>query len=145
MNLDSLEFRIAESRLQHLETEMDAILAAHREANACHECETKIGFSLDAYQWITRAEEAAIIADREGLEEFTPPQYQALAVVYQRWLMRAELIARLAESLTQAGYQIERLAEFRECHEGVKDWVARNEFYEQSKAARDERFAQEPW
>ena len=145
MNEISLEFRIAESRLQHLETEMDAVIAAHHEANECHECEQKIKFSIDVYRWIHRAEEAAIIADQEGLEEFTPQQYHAIKLVYERWLVLGETIEGLAEIVAKSGYQVDNLEEFLTCYEAVRDWVVRNEFYDQSKAARDERFAQEPW
>src|SRR5258708_7789476 len=108
---ESLEFRIAESRLQHLEQEMDPVLAADQEANLCLECEKRIRFSIDVYHWISRAEETALIAEREGLEEFTQRQYQELKLVYERWRVLGETIGALAESVAERGYVVENLEE----------------------------------
>jgi hypothetical protein len=141
---ESLEFKLATNRLQHLENEMeDHVMAAHYEANACHKCEQFMHFCILAYEALSSSERTWLAADQEGVQEYTDKQYNSLKEAYERLFVLAEILKREAERFSETGYDVERLNQFRTCHDEVSDWLERNKWQDDARALLDERFAQE--
>lgn len=143
MTNDSLEFKLAESRLQHLENEMDPIMAAHHEAKACGQCEKYIELCILVYQAIAGAEKTMRQADQEGIAEYGDAQHASIKLVYERWLVLGEILATDAREFSKSGYNVDRKDEFMQCYEAVLDWLDRNEWQASARALARERFEQE--
>jgi len=143
MYFESLEFKLAENRLQHLENEMDPVIVAHYEAKACYECERSIGFSILVYESISAAEKTMLDAEREGVQEFRKEQYDAIKLIYQRWLVLGDILVREAEVFSSVGYEVDRRKRFLECYEDVSDWLERSAWQESATSLLNERFEKE--
>jgi hypothetical protein len=139
----SLELQLAQAQLQHFEEQLDPILRDHREAEDCRVCEQFLQHGIDAYKWLSRAEEAFLAAETEGVLEFTPELQQAIEALYHRWLAPCAAAEKWIARVEKSGYTVDNLAEFRNCCELVRDWIERNEHYKFGHAAAIEGFEQE--
>jgi hypothetical protein len=145
---ESLEFQIARSKIRRCEHEWEEpLIRESKQAQDCMDCEAYLAECIEALEWLERAEEVLAEAEAEGVEGIvgaseriegaTQTLYQALDVCFQK----AE--SWIAKSVSNGYQDIKHLACFRDCHDRVKAWLERSEFYKESRATSEERWARE--
>jgi hypothetical protein len=85
--LESLELAIAQKRLRGYSAEL---ARDGEESEECLECQRRIDEAVEAYRWVTRAEESIRQGVYEGLIEFTTQLDDAIQSLYRDWLALCE-------------------------------------------------------
>lgn len=143
---ESLELRIARSRIESYEHDADeAIVRASNQAQDCLDCEAFLNKGIQALEWLERYEQALVEATTEGIVEMTPDLEDGLEVLHSAWLRPCDFAEKWIAKCVQNGFEVKKLAMFRDCCERAREWLDRNDSYKKSKALREECFSQEPW
>jgi hypothetical protein len=144
--IPSLELEIARHQLRRfVDAGPDRALVEHHDAMECRDCEEFLQKGIDAYKWLSRAEEAFLQADADGVIELTDEIEQSVKKLYEGWQQPCTFAEKWIATLTQRDYCIDNLPEFRHCCSLVRDWLDRDAWHRSAKRARDERLAEEPW
>jgi len=115
MAIDSLTLRTAEKYVENYNRESADLLAAHREAMDCRDCEVFLELGIDAFRWVILADAAIRGAVAEGKLEFTPEIDAAIKHLCERWLVPCKYAEEWIAIQQARGYQIDNLDRFREC------------------------------
>jgi hypothetical protein len=136
---------LARHRVQAYADESVGLMAQHTEAMDCRDCEDFLKLGVDAFQWLTRADDMLSAAAHDGLLDFTPELRAALGELYESWLRPCDAAERWIATLEQAGFTPEHLAEFRAACEVARNNVERQQWQEVTARARQTASADEPW
>lgn len=139
MTAASLEFQLAERQMWHFEHREEANRQQFP-TSEIRRCEEWLQSGIDAYKWLARSEEAARLADAEGLAELTPAADAAIAGLYQRWLAQYDLAEPWIANVLGEGHSLENLPNFQECGSLVRDWLEQHEFYLLGQQSLSEQF-----
>lgn len=139
MTAASLEFQLAERQIWHFEHREEATRQELPTSDS-RQCEEWLRSGIDAYKWLARSEEAARLADAEGLAELTPAADAAIAGLYQRWLTQYDLAESWIANVLREGHSLASLREYQECGSLVRDWLEQHEFYLLGQQSLSEQF-----
>ena len=143
---EPLELQIARSKIERYAHDADdSVVRASIEAQDCLDCEAFLASGIRALDWLERSEEALSEAANEGFLATTVEMEAAIETLYAAWLHPCSLAEAWISRCQNGGFEVGNLSQFRECCERVRDWLARSAHFRQAKAARDSRFAAEPW
>lgn len=110
---DSLAIRSARLHVKSFSDESDVIQSSS-EALECRDCEDFLQLGIDAFRWLNRADEhirRAVFAGVPHNEEAD----RALIALYKAWLAPCAVAEGRVASQENRGYQVDNLAEFRNC------------------------------
>lgn len=137
--LNNLAFRTARSHVQALGNEYDDLMIRHREAIECFDCESFLQLGIDAFAWLTRADESIRKAFYVGQIEYDQEVDAAIARLYQEWLRPCIQAEKWIAAQESRGYNVSNVEEFRRCVDEVQAIVsASNEVAGELAAIRDE-------
>lgn len=147
---ECLELQIARSKIERYEQEAEeAIIHESKQAQDCTDCESFLRSGIAGLAWLERSEEVLLEASAEGVFEEHPQVEQAIELaietLYKAWLRPCPTAESWIAKCLSNRYDIGNLAQFRDCCDRVQAWLEQNRFYKESKAAREERFAEESW
>lgn len=108
--LQSLDLAIAQKQVRDLS---DA-LARISHQDACQECQYRLQEAVEAYRWITRAEESIRQGVYYGLIECTPHLDEAMQALYRDWVDSSEQTEKLVAHHTECGGEPLDVREFLE-------------------------------
>ncbi len=146
MLLESLELRIARQKIERYQHDADkALIGDSEQAQDCLDCEAFLAGGIRALEWLERSENAIAEAVAEGVFDMRPELEDGLEALHHAWLRPCAFAEEWIASCQENGYEIKNLTVFRECCQRAREWTERNSLYKQSKAVRQERFAQEAW
>jgi hypothetical protein len=133
--MSGLAFRTAQKHVENYEKESHDLMAEHREAMDCLDCETFLQLGIDAFGWLMRADRELRISLSEGaLEAYTEGVSEALQQLCKAWLRPCEPARKWIAMQTERGYRVDNLAEFDKCCEEMEAIV---EFHERDRDGSD--------
>lgn len=142
----SLELQIARSKIERYEHDADeALHAPSKQARHCQDCDAFLSAGIAALRWLQRAEEVIHEGAAEGFVEITLDLEEALESLHAAWLRPCAFAEKWIAECREHGYELSHLPEFRLCCESAREWLDRNQWYRLSRAAREQRFEQQPW
>ncbi len=109
------------------------------------DCEEFLANGIKAFVWLERCEAAFVEGASQGIVDIEPELEALIESLYSSWLGTSSLAERWVALLGQRGLKVAGADEFRSACERVRDWLDRDAAYKASKAAREEKFAEEPW
>ncbi len=115
MKTDYLAFRNAEKHVQSYSKESQDVMERHAEAMDCRNCEAFLQMGIDAFEWLMRADRAFRMAIFRGEKEYDAESEKSLRNLCKNWLVPCEVAEKWIETQLTRGYEIDNLAEFREC------------------------------
>lgn len=119
-HMDSLVFRTAQKHVRNYSHEADAVMAEHRQAMDCRDCETFLQIAIDAFDWVARADADVRLAVYEGEQEYDPSFDEALLSLYRRWLDPCERAQSWIAVQQKRGFVLDNIGRFRVCCEEVR-------------------------
>jgi hypothetical protein len=144
MLMHSIELEIAQHQLNEFEA-LDPVIAEHREAMDCLNCESFLQKGIYAYRWLERFEKVCDEADSLGMfgnDQESAAYVDVVRELYKRWLTRGQEAEKWIAQVEERGFCIDNVEEFRACCSLVSDWVDRDSWYLESKKYRNERLAE---
>lgn len=143
--MEVLELAIAQKRVSDYSGDSSRV---DGETATRSECKNRLQRGIEAYRWISRAEETIREAVAQGLIDhaiYENSILPAIKRVYTDWLTPFEHVEAVVDQQSNGASDADTLAEFRHCGENVRDWLERHEW--SSAAARSRRAAlrTEPW
>ena len=124
MAIDNLAFRTAEKHVRNYERESAELMAAHREAIDCLDCEAFLQLGIDAFAWIMRADQALRVAAADGKIEYDDKLEDGLRALCRAWLKPCPCAQQWIEQQQQRGYNLDNLDPFRNCRDEMRAIVA---------------------
>jgi hypothetical protein len=113
--METLALRTARQHVQSYQQQSEEILAQYREAMESGNCEDHLQLGIEAFRWIERAEQRVEQAAYEGKITYEPKCARAITDLYEAWLVPCDAAEERIQALLSRGYDIENVAEFREC------------------------------
>ena len=120
MASDSLVFRTAERHVSNYTRESSDLMAEHREAMDCRDCEAFLQLAIEAFRWLIRADLDLRIAAGEGIADYNASDDDRLRQLCRDWLVPCAYAEQWIARQLERGYRIENLAEFRMCCEEMR-------------------------
>lgn len=142
MLFKNLDLELAECQLQQFEHD-DPVLRDHREAEDYWRCEEFLKVGIEAYKFLSRAEEAFIVADVAGIAEYSAELQSFVKALYGRWLATCPSAVEWINRLSAQGHDVENRKAFLACVDLVQDWTERDHHCEFGKSAAEERYRAE--
>jgi len=124
--LDSLAYRTAKNRIHSFAGEGEEMVVRHDQAMECFDCRDFLQLGIDAYQWLTRADEQLREEVFAGQIDHNAEADQAIDVLYKTWLKPCDFAEKWITVQQQRNFEIENLTEFRRCVEEVRAIVRDN-------------------
>ncbi len=115
MVIDNLTLRTAQKHVKNFGDETSGLLAEHRQALDCLECEAFLQLGIDAFHWVMRADQAFRESIADGKLEFQEQIEDALRLLCRAWLNPCALAEPWIAQQQGQGYELDNLAEFRHC------------------------------
>jgi len=115
MAIESLALRTAEKHVRNYNRESGDLMAEHREAMDCRECEAFLQLGIDAFNWIIRADLEFRGAVSAGTVQFDPKEEEKIGLLCRGWVAPCEYAEQWIARQQESGYKIDNLEEFREC------------------------------
>jgi len=140
----SLAFRAAQTHVEFYANESD-LMTQHGEVMDCRDCEDFLRLGIDAFHWISRADEALRSAEYDGGSDEAARLDLALDGLYKGWQRPCECARKWIQLQVAKGHSPGNLREFQECCEEVEDRVQRRDWEHRSRRARTENFSGEEW
>lgn len=126
MAIDLLAVRNAKQHVQSYAQEFD-VMACHKEAMDCRNCESFLQMGIDAFEWMIRADRAVRMAIYRGDKDFDPDFEVAMSELCKSWLKPCEFAESWIAIQLERGYEIDNLSEFRHCVEEMTAIIEANE------------------
>jgi hypothetical protein len=143
---ESLEIVIAREEIERYnDAAIDPVIHDHEQAQECQDCEDFLRSGVGEFGSLIRAEETLHKAHRLGLLEWNAALEEVLRTLYIMWLQPCERADKWVEKQKARGYDVDGLKAYLECCDAAREWVSRDQMHAKGKAARDQRFAEEPW
>jgi hypothetical protein len=120
MAIDNLTFRTAEKHVKNYGQESHDLMAAHREAMECRDCEAFLQLGIDAFDWIVRADLVIRQGFSNGHIEYSPEIDIAFKTLCKAWLEPCGYAEQWVSVQRARNYHIENLQKFRECCEQMQ-------------------------
>jgi hypothetical protein len=117
---EDLTFKYARQHVAHYREEDDKLIAAHREAMDCFDCEAYLQLGIDAFNWLVKADAVIRRAIYRGVYEYDPDVEAALQELFRGWLEPCPNAEKWIMLQEQRGYTVSNVNEFRNCCEEVK-------------------------
>jgi hypothetical protein len=114
------------------------IAKSHREAMECRDVEAVLQLGIDAFAWLTRADECIRAAVYSGLD-YDAEADESLRELFKEWLRPCEPLNRWIETQIQRGYHPDNLDQFRKCETDVRSIVKAIDTDAMTEALRDLR------
>lgn len=145
--MEPLELQIARSRIEEYEhaSASESIAKESERAQDCMDCEEFLDKGIAALHWLERSEEVFSEASVRFDFDFSPELLEAVEALHETWLRPCDFAEKWIAKCMANGYEIRNLATFRDCCARAREWLERDSYYKQSKAAREQRFAEEAW
>ena len=97
----------------------DALMEQHRQAMKCRDCEELLQSGIDAYRWLTRADETIRQAAIEGFD--VPPEVvTALATMYRAWFKPCRYAEERIRDQERQGFAVTNVDAFRKAHDAMR-------------------------
>jgi hypothetical protein len=93
----------------------DNVMEHHKEAIDCYNCEAFLQMGIDAYHWLTRADELIRRCVAEGHEEFDENINEALRLQFRKWLIPCRCAHDWVDVQHQRGLDVDNVGEFLKC------------------------------
>lgn len=130
--MSELAFRTAEKHVRNYEQETRDLIAEHREAMDCRDCEAYLQIGIDAFNWLIRADQSLRRAAAEGNEDaYSPEVAAAFGRHCKAWLASCERASEWIARHRDREYEIENLAALRKCCEEMQAIV---DFYDAERS-----------
>lgn len=126
MLMDSLAFRTARAHVHNLSSEYDELMVRHREATDCFDCEAFLQLGIDAFGWLTRADQSIRKDMFSGRLEYDEGVTAAAERLYKLWLRPCDDVEKWIAKQEACGYNVSNVEEFRRCVSEVKAIVRAN-------------------
>lgn len=120
------------------------LLAQHREALECWDCDDLLRLGVEAFAWIRRAEENLSAAVRQGAP-YDPDMEQTLTELYEQWLEPCEAAEEWAKEVRSRGYELKHLDEFRRVWQEAQDTLEQRAIAHQGLSALIAASEDEEW
>lgn len=143
--MEALELAIAQKRVNEY---TDDSARANGDTDAGGGRKNWLQTGIEAYRWISRAEETIREAVAQGLIDQAIYEHSILPAierVYTDWLTPFEHVEALVVNQSNGVGDSGTLAEFRQCGENVRDWLERHEWTSAAKRSRRAALRAEPW
>lgn len=139
MLLDNLVFRTARSHIYNLSSEYDELMLRHRETMDCYDCEAFLQLGIDAFVWLTRADQCIRKAVFAGRSDYDQEVGDTIDRLYRLWLRPCADAEKWIAKQESRGYKVGNVDEFRQCALEVNAIVnASTEVSGELAAIRDE-------
>jgi hypothetical protein len=123
-----LAYRTADKHVRNYEQEGKDLMAEHREAMDCRDCETFLQLGIDAFHWLIRADRELRIALANGAEDaYSKEIADGFKVLCKAWLNPCEYANKWIAKQIEQQHSVENLAEFKKCCEEMEAIVEFNE------------------
>lgn len=130
---EDLTLKYARQHVAHYREE-HKLMADHREAMDCFDCEAYLQLGIDAFHWLVKADAVIRRAIYRGVYEHDPEVDAALQDLFRGWLEPCGNAEKWVAVPEKRGYTVSNLDEFRNCCEEVraivksfdeteKDWI----------------------
>ena len=144
--IDSQDYslKLAEKHVSEYSNQ-DSFNERHREAMECRNCEDFLELGINAFKWLTQADETIRQAAIEGLEvsENIP---EVIATLYRAWLRPCDRAEALIKEQRERGFRLKNLNEFRDACDFVRQQVRLMDMENTlNKAQQDDLFDVEFW
>ena len=133
---------VARIQVQAFSAESD-LMRDHYEAMDCWKCEAFLQSGINAYRWLTEAEQLLREADYQGMSDFTPELRSAVESLYNAWLKPCELADKWIADVIRRGYSIGNLVQFRDIRADVEDRLEEIEWGKLATRARENAWSDE--
>ena len=133
----SVALRAARRQVTNFAEECE-IIKIHQEAMECRDCEDVLQLGIDAFTWLTRADECIRRAVFEGVE-YDADTDAAIRELFQGWLRPCDAANQWIDGLLRKGYHPHNLDAFRTCEREVRSIVKAHDADAMTDAMRDLR------
>ena len=112
------------------------VMAQHRDAMKCFDCQDFLQSGIEALKWLKRAEDVIQQAAREGIS--VPDDVpKAIDVLYRTWLAPCDRAEQLIKQQKSLGYEPSNLMQFMKACEQVKNRIQAIDMYDSIDDAFD--------
>lgn len=113
--MNDLAYQHAETQLKQYSEQSEKLIAEHREATDCRNCEAFLQMGIDSFEWIMRADRAFRLAVyREEIQHHSEAE-STIENWCRQWLLPCEFAERWIEMQQTRGYSVDNVEEFRKC------------------------------
>ena len=121
MPIEILAVRNAKQHVKSYTDERDSLTARHAEAMDCRNCEAFLQMGIEAFEWIVRADREIRLGIFRGEVAFDAQAEAAIIDLCKKWQGPVNMAEEWIAVQTKRGYDMDNLAEFRNC---VKEMTA---------------------
>jgi hypothetical protein len=129
----------------HVRSFADEVMADHREAMECWDCEEHLARGITAGTWVLRAEEVLREAHEAGLIDGASDILEVVCVMLEAWLVPVENTEQWVASLGQRGRVPENLAAFCDIRDQIDEMAQRYDWLKRARKARVLSQSGESW
>lgn len=119
----SLTLRTAKGRIRNYNEASDGLMAAHREAMECRDCEAFLQLGIDAYAWLRRATKELRTSEIGLSSELTVESEAIVRSLRILWLQPCECAEEWVAIQHSRDFKVSNLEEFRDCCRKIRQMV----------------------
>ena len=127
----TLTFRTAEKHIRNYNSETSGVIAAHREAMECWDCQAFLQLGIDAFRWLVLATKEFRTNVPKLSPELIVESEEMVRQLRKSWLEPCGCAEEWIAIQRSRNYEVSNLEEFRECCQKVRQMVTEDQKMQQ--------------